>query len=104
VPLGHITGSLPKAGTLSIVGVYPDASRTFPIGSAMNKNVTIRMENCNHRKYIPRLVELVQGRTVDPSKILTHAAPLMSALDAYKHFDKRDEGWIKVMLAAAAAA
>ena len=70
----------------------------------MNKNVTIRMGNCNHRKYIPRLVELVQGRAVDPSKILTHSAPLMSALDAYRHFDKRQEGWIKVMLDPSAVA
>ena len=90
--------SLAKAGTLSIVGVYPDASRTFPIGTAMNNNITVRMGYCNHRKYIPRLVELVQSRAVDPAKILTHSAPLMSALDAYSQFDKRQDGWIKVML------
>jgi threonine dehydrogenase-like Zn-dependent dehydrogenase len=96
--------SLAKAGTLSIVGVYPDASRTFPIGTAMNKNITVRMGNCNHRKYIPRLVELVQSRAVDPAKILTHSAPLMSALDAYSQFDKRQDGWIKVMLDPAAVA
>ncbi len=95
---------LAKAGTFSIVGVYPDGSKTFPIGTAMNKNLTIRMGNCNHRKYIPRLVELVQGRAVDPAQILTHSAPLMSALDAYRQFDKRQEGWIKVMLDTAAVA
>ena len=96
--------SLAKAGMLSIVGVYPDASRRFPIGTAMNKNITIRMGNCNHRKYIPRLIELIQGGAVDPAKILTHSAPLMSALEAYKQFDKRQEGWIKVMLDTAAVA
>jgi threonine dehydrogenase-like Zn-dependent dehydrogenase len=104
IVFGWAIEALAKAGTLSIVGVYPDASRTFPIGTAMNKNVTIRMGNCNHRKYIPGLVELVQGRAVEPAKILTHSAPLMSALDAYKHFDRRQEGWIKVMLDPAAAA
>jgi threonine dehydrogenase-like Zn-dependent dehydrogenase len=62
------------------------------------------MGNCNHRKYIPRLVEFVQGRAVDPAKILTHSAPLMSALEAYRQFDKRQEGWIKVMLDTAAVA
>ncbi|MGH7181507.1 MAG: zinc-dependent alcohol dehydrogenase [Nitrospiraceae bacterium] len=90
--------ALAKAGTLSIVGVYPEAAQTFPVGTAMNKNLTIRMGNCNHRKYIPRLMELVQTGAVDPSKILTHVAPLMNALDAYKSFDTREEGWIKVML------
>lgn len=104
IVFGWAIEALAKAGTLSIVGVYPDACRTFPIGTAMNKNVTIRMGNCNHRKYIPRLLELVQGRAVNPAAILTHAAPLMSALEAYKQFDKRQEGWIKVMLDPAAVA
>jgi len=90
--------ALAKAGTLSIVGVYPDAAQTFPIGTAMNKNLTIRMGNCNHRKYIPQLIQRVESGSIDPSKILTHIAPLTNVLDAYKHFDTREEGWIKVML------
>ncbi len=90
--------ALAKAGTLSIVGVYGDASRTFPIGVAMNKNLTVKMGNCHHRKYIPPLVNLVRSGAVDPSEILTQVGPLTNALDAYKHFDKREEGWIKVML------
>ena len=40
----------------------------------------------------------------DLHKILTHSAPLMSALDAYSQFDKRQDGWIKVMLHPAAVA
>ena len=35
---------------------------------------------------------------IDPTQILTQIGPLTSALDAYKNFDKRREGWIKVML------
>jgi threonine dehydrogenase-like Zn-dependent dehydrogenase len=95
---GWAVEALAKAGTLSIVGVYPDAAQTFPIGTAMNKNLTIRMGNCNHRAYIPRLIGLVQSGAADPSKILTHTAPLMNVLEAYKNFDTRQEGWIKVML------
>ena len=59
--------ALAKAGTLSIIGVYPPTVRRFPIGQAMNKNLTIKMGNCNHRKYIPRLIELVRAGAVDPS-------------------------------------
>ena len=95
---GWAVEALAKAGTLSIIGVYPDAAQTFPIGTAMNKNLTIRMGNCNHRKYIPRLIGLVQSGAADPSKILIQIAPLMNVLDAYKNFDTRQEGWIKVML------
>src|SRR5437763_5802149 len=63
--------ALAKAGTLSIVGVYGDNNRVFPIGAAMNKNLTIKMGNCHHRKYIPRLIELVMACAIDPAQILT---------------------------------
>ena len=89
---------LAKAGTLSIIGVYPPTDKSFPIGMAMNKNLTINMGNCNHRKYIPCLVDLVRDGTVDPAKILTQVEPMMSAIDAYKAFDKRKSGWVKVEL------
>lgn len=90
--------SLAKAGTLSVVGVYPASMRSFRIGDAMEKNLTIRMGNCNHRKYIPVLVRLVQQGSIEPKKILTQIEPLMSAIDAYKAFDLREPGWIKVEL------
>ena len=57
-----------KAGTVSIIGVYPPTVQTFPIGQAMNKNLTLKMGNCNHRKYIPKLVDLVAAGVVDPAK------------------------------------
>ncbi len=89
---------LAKAGTLSIIGVYPPNHRFFPLGMAMNKNLTINMGNCNHRKYIPTLVDLVETGAVDPEQILTQREPLTSAIEAYKAFDKRQPGWIKVEL------
>jgi len=89
---------LAKAGTLSIVGVYPMAARAFPIGLAMNRNLTLRMGNCHHRKYIPHLLELVRTRAVDPASVLTHVEPLTDALAAYRAFDLRKPGWMKVEL------
>jgi len=53
--------ALAKAGTLFIIGVYPLTDKSFPIGMAMNKNLTINMGNCNHRKYVPMLVDLYSG-------------------------------------------
>ncbi|RYZ97105.1 MAG: glutathione-dependent formaldehyde dehydrogenase, partial [Moraxellaceae bacterium] len=78
--------------------VYPEHSRSFPIGAAMNKNLTINMGNCHHRKYIPKLIELVQNRRIDPSKILTHVKPMDDAIEAFKAFDLRESGWVKVEL------
>lgn len=90
--------ALAKAGTLSIIGVYPPTHQFFPIGMAMNKNLTINMGNCNHRKYIPTLVDMVRSGQVDPEKILTQVEPLTSVIDAYKAFDTRQPGWVKVEL------
>lgn len=92
--------ALAKAGTLSIIGVYPPDDNTFPIGSAMNKNLTIRMGNCNHRKYIPGLIELVRTGAVDPTAIITQREDMESVIDAYKAFDLRRPGWLKVALIA----
>jgi threonine dehydrogenase-like Zn-dependent dehydrogenase len=90
--------ALAKAGTLSIIGVYPQQMRTFPIGQAMNKNLTMNMGNCPHRKYIPHLLELVRTGAVDPLDILTHVQPMTSAIEAYRSFDTRKPGWMKVEL------
>jgi threonine dehydrogenase-like Zn-dependent dehydrogenase len=90
--------ALAKAGTLSIIGVYPQSARDFPIGEAMNKNLTIKMGNCPHRKYLPLLVNLVRSGTVKPEKILTKIEPMTHVIEAYKAFDQRQPGWMKVAL------
>ncbi len=94
--------ALAKAGTLAIVGVYPDTFHSFPLGEAMNKNLKINMGNCHHRKYIPKLLSMIQSRQVDLDLILTNVEPLTSALVAYQAFNERQPGWIKVKLSTAA--
>ncbi len=87
-----------KAGTVSIIGVYPVNAKSFDIGKAMNKNLTVKMGNCNHRRYLPDLVEMVRNGTLVPSEILSQTEPMTSAIEAYKAFDKRQPGWLKVKL------
>jgi threonine dehydrogenase-like Zn-dependent dehydrogenase len=89
---------LAKAGTLGVIGVYPPTDRFFPLGAAMNKNLTINLGNCNHRTYIPRLLEMVQGGSVDPTTVLSHVQPMSDVIAAYREFDLRHPGWIKVEL------
>ena len=87
-----------KAGTIAIIGVYPPTDRVFPIGKAMNKNVTLRMGNANHRRYYDVLLDHVQAGRLDPQKILTQTEPMTTAIEAYKAFDERQPGWMKVEL------
>lgn len=90
--------TLKKAGRLSIIGVYPPTAETFPIGKAMNKNLTIKMGNCNHHTVIPGLIELVRMGAIDPEFVLTKVEPLSDVIEAYEAFDKRQPGWIKTEL------
>lgn len=95
--------SLAKGGTLSIIGVYPPTAKTFPIGEAMNKNLTVKMGNCPHRRYIPHLVDMVSSGELDVLEILTQANPLTDAISAYEQFDRRENGWTKTELTLRAA-
>jgi threonine dehydrogenase-like Zn-dependent dehydrogenase len=56
------------------------------------------MGNCNHRRYVPALIEMVRMGRVDPTAVLSHEGPLASAIDAYEAFDRREAGWTKVEL------
>jgi threonine dehydrogenase-like Zn-dependent dehydrogenase len=96
--LNWMVESVAKAGTLSIIGVYPETANSFPIGEAMNKNLTIKMGNCHHRKYIPMLLDKIKSGILDPEQILTNVEPMTNVIDAYKAFDTRQPGWIKVKL------
>lgn len=88
--------ALAKAGTLGIVGVYPPHVSTFPIGQAMNKNLTLKMGNCPHRRYVPMLVDMVRTGACDPTAILTQTEEIGDAVEAFRRFDQRQSGWIKV--------
>lgn len=82
-----------------MIGVYPPTAQHFPIGAAMNKNLVLKMGNAEHRRYIPHLLDLVAAGLVDPSRVLTQEAGLSTgAVEAYQHFDRREEWWIKTIL------
>ncbi len=87
-----------KAGTIGVIGVYPPSLDAWPIGSAMNKNLTVHMGNCNHRALIPELIDLVATGGLDPSSVLEREEPITDAIEAYRVFDRREPGWTKVAL------
>jgi threonine dehydrogenase-like Zn-dependent dehydrogenase len=78
--------------------------QSFPTGQAMQKNLKLNMGSCNHRRYIPELVNKVKSNVINPLHVLTQTEPLTSAIDAYRNFDSREGGWTKVELVPGAAA
>lgn len=87
-----------KAGTVSVIGVYPAPLQDFPIEQIMEKNLTLKAGNCNHRRYMPEMIELVRSGVIHPEQFLTQIEPISSAIDAYHAFDRHEHGWIKVKL------
>jgi threonine dehydrogenase-like Zn-dependent dehydrogenase len=90
--------SIAKAGTIGIIGVYPEKMRFFPFGKAVNKNLSLNMGNCHHRRYIPKLMQLVSGGAIRPEMVVTQEQPPVSALEAYRMFDEHKAGWMKIEL------
>ncbi|MCH6472312.1 alcohol dehydrogenase catalytic domain-containing protein [Sinomonas terrae] len=87
-----------KCGRIGIIGVYSPTVETYPIGKAMNKNLTVRMGNCDHHSVTPPLIDMVAARQFDPTALITEHEPIDSAIEAYEAFDRREAGWIKVEL------
>jgi threonine dehydrogenase-like Zn-dependent dehydrogenase len=87
-----------RGGKVSIVGVYGPPANLFPIGVAMNKNLTLRMGQCNVRRYMPHLLDLIRQGIVDAKAIISHRLPLEEAPYAYKIFARKEEQCRKVVL------
>ncbi|NUT52231.1 MAG: glutathione-dependent formaldehyde dehydrogenase, partial [Saccharothrix sp.] len=51
-----------------------------------------------HRRYLPRLLDLVLTGAVDPLAFITRHEKPTAAIDAYRSFDLREDGWLKTVL------
>ena len=90
--------SAAKAGTVSVIGVYSTPVQGFPIEKVLEKNLTLKAGNCNHRRYMPDMIELVRSGVIRPEEFLTQKEPIRSAIEAYRSFAQHERGWIKVKL------
>jgi threonine dehydrogenase-like Zn-dependent dehydrogenase len=89
-----------RGGTVSISGVYGGEADPMPMKSMFDKQVTLRMGQCNVRRWVDTLMPLVQD-DADPLGLLdltTHNEPLDRAPDMYEIFQKKEDGCIKVVL------
>jgi threonine dehydrogenase-like Zn-dependent dehydrogenase len=87
-----------RGGTVSIVGVYGPPANLFPLGQAMNKNLTLRLGQCNVRRYMPHLLELIRSGVIDAKAIISHRLPLEEAPEAYRMFAQKRDNCRKVVL------
>ena len=93
-----------KGGNVSIIGVYGPPWNLVDIGTAMNKGLTLRMNQCNVRRYMPHLLKHIREGRIDAKAIITHRFPLSDAPKAYQIFSDKKDGCVKCVLTPGASA
>ena len=81
--------SVRKGGNVSIVGVYGPTFNAVPIGNALNKGLTLRMNQASVKRHLPRLIEHIQAGRVNPKEIISHRNPLEEIGEAYHIFSRK---------------
>lgn len=89
-----------RGGTISLSGVYGGMKDPMPMLTLFDKQVQMRMGQCNVQHWTDDLLPLVDDPS-DPLGVLdlkTHTAPLDNAPEMYEKFQKKEDGCIKVVL------
>ena len=89
-----------NGGVVSVIGVYTGFIDKFPMGSLMNRSLTIRTGQCHVQRYMRPLLERIERGDIDPTFIITHHLPLERAAEGYEIFNKKQDHCEKVVLRA----
>jgi threonine dehydrogenase-like Zn-dependent dehydrogenase len=87
-----------NGGIVSVIGVYGGFVDTFPIGSVMNRSLTIRSGQTHMHRYMKPLLERIQKGEIDPSFIITHRMSLDDAPRGFDIFMNKEDECMKVVL------
>jgi len=87
-----------NGGTVSVIGVYGGLIDKFPMGSVMNKSLTIRAGQCHVQRYMRPLLDRIQKGEIDPSFVITHRLRLEDGPKGYEMFREKAENCIKIVL------
>ncbi|MCZ2859665.1 zinc-dependent alcohol dehydrogenase [Blastococcus sp. VKM Ac-2987] len=87
-----------NGGTVSIVGVYGGLMDKFPIGSLMNRSLTVKTGQAHVQRYLKPLYERIRNGEIDPSFVVSHTLPLEQAPQAYRMFRDKEDRSNKVVL------
>ncbi len=87
-----------NGGTVSVAGVYGGFADKIPLGSLINKGLTIRAGQTHVHRYMKPLLERIERGEIDPSFVITHRLPLSEAAKGFEIFNEKEEDCIKVVL------
>jgi threonine dehydrogenase-like Zn-dependent dehydrogenase len=98
VALNWAIDAVRKGGTVSVMGVYGPMFSAVKFGDAMNKGLTLRMNQCPVKRQWPRLLEHLRQGYFDPTDIVTHRIPLEHIAEGYHIMSSKLDGCIKPLL------
>ncbi len=113
--LDNLVKVVRATGHICVVGVYvpedPEAATeeakkgkiAFDYGAAFEKGISIASGQCPVKNYNRELRDQINRGRATPSLIVSHEVSLDQAVDAYDRFDKRVDGYTKVLLHPASA-
>ncbi|HEV7594566.1 MAG TPA: zinc-dependent alcohol dehydrogenase [Gemmatimonadaceae bacterium] len=87
-----------NGGTVSIIGAYAGFDDKFPLGSLMNRSLTIKTGQCHVHRYMKLLLEHIEKGDIDPSFVITHKMELENAPVGYDIFMNKEDDCLKVVL------
>jgi threonine dehydrogenase-like Zn-dependent dehydrogenase len=93
-----------RGGTVSLSGVYAGAADPMPLVTMFDKQIALRMGQCNVHSWRDELLPLVEDPS-DPlgvEDLVTHRVRLDEAPAMYDTFNEKEDGCIKVVLNPAA--
>jgi threonine dehydrogenase-like Zn-dependent dehydrogenase len=89
-----------NGGTVSVIGVYGGFIDKFPMGSIMNRSLTIKTGQCHVQRYMRPLLQHIANGDIDPSFVITHRMGLEDAPRGFDMFVNKADGCEKVVLKA----
>ncbi|MCC2643433.1 MAG: fdh [Nitrospira sp.] len=87
-----------SGGTVSVVGVYGGFIDKFPMGSIMNRSLTIKAGQAHVQRYMRPLLERIQRGEIDPSFVITHRMKLDEAPEGFSKFLHKQDECMKIVL------
>ncbi len=89
-----------RGGTVSISGVYGGAIDPMPLFDLFDKGIQLRMGQCHVHRYTQELADLASsaGDPLGLESFATHRLGLSEAPEAYKMFQEKSDGCLKVVL------
>jgi S-(hydroxymethyl)glutathione dehydrogenase/alcohol dehydrogenase len=103
VALNWAIDAVRKGATISVMGAYGPIPNSVKFGDAVNKGLTLRMNQCPVKRQWPRLFEHVRNGYLTPRDLVTHRIPLEHIAEGYHIFSSKLDECIKPLIVPTAA-